>query len=62
MNNNLKKILLLSTVCFTLLCGCGKIPKLKNGEEAVITFKKDKKEHKISADELYEELKNNFGL
>ena len=58
----MKKGLLLVVICLLTLCGCGKIPTLKNGEEAVITFKKDEKEHKISAEELYTELKNSFGL
>ena len=58
----MKKGIILSIICILLLCGCGKIPKLQNGEEAVITFAKGKKEHKISVDELYKELKNNFGL
>lgn len=58
----MKKGLLLSLICILTLCGCGKIPTLQNGEEAVITFAKDEKEHKISAEELYEELKTNFGL
>ena len=57
----MKKIIL-SLICLLALCGCGEIPKLQNGEEAVVTFAKDGKEHKISAEELYEELKNNFGL
>ena len=58
----MKKVLILSAICLFALCGCGKIPKLANGEEAVITFKKDGKEHSISADELYELLKNNYGV
>lgn len=58
----MKKGLILAVICLLTLCGCGKIPTLKNGEEAVITFEKDKKEHKISAEDLYSELKNNFGL
>lgn len=58
----MKKGLLLSLICLLTLCGCGKIPTLQNGEEAVITFAKDDVEHKISAEELYEELKTNFGL
>lgn len=58
----MKKGLILSLICITLLCGCGKIPKLQNGEEAVVTFKKDDNEHQISAEELYTELKANFGL
>lgn len=58
----MKKRLILILICLLTLCGCGKIPTLQNGEEAVITFAKDDKEHKISAEELYEELKTNFGL
>ncbi len=58
----MKKFILLSLICLLTLCGCGKIPTLQNGEEAVVTFTKGKEEHKISAEELYDELKNNFGL
>lgn len=58
----MKKGLLLSLICLLTLCGCGKIPTLQNGEEAVVTFAKGNQEHKISAEELYEELKSNFGL
>jgi len=58
----MKKYLILSLICLLTLCGCGEIPKLQNGEEAVITFAKDDKEHKISAEELFNELKENFGL
>jgi len=53
-----RKIFLLSLSLF-LLCGCGKIPKLKNGEEAVVTFKDGKK---ISADDLYQKLKKDYAL
>ena len=58
----MKKYLILSLICLLTLCGCGEIPKLQNGEEAVITFAKGDKEHKISAEELFNELKENFGL
>ncbi len=50
-----KKLILLVTVTF-LLCGCGKtIPKLENGQEAVVTFDNGSM---ISIDELYGELKS----
>ncbi|MCM1053040.1 MAG: peptidylprolyl isomerase [Ruminococcus sp.] len=52
-----KKILILG-VCTVMLCGCGKIPKLSNGDEAVVTFK----DGAISANDFYEEIKNNYGL
>ena len=58
----MKKGLILSIICATLLCGCGKIPKLQDGKEAVVTFKKGDVEHQISAEDLFEELKTNFGL
>ena len=41
-----------------MISGCGKkIPKLSNGEEAVVTFKGG---DKISVDELYEEMKSEY--
>ena len=48
-------------IMVALLCaGCGKtIPKLANGEEAVVTFKNG---DKISVDELYQEVKNSYAL
>ena len=53
-----KKVFILG-VCSLLLCGCGKIPTLSNGEEAVVTFKDGEM---ISANDFYEEIKNSFGL
>ena len=53
-----KKVLILG-VCSLLLCGCGKIPTLSNGDEAVVTFKDG---DMISANDFYEEIKNNYGL
>ena len=58
----MKKGIILSLICLIFLCGCGKIPKLKNGEEAIVTFKKGDVDYKISAEDLFEELKTNFGL
>ena len=55
----MKKKLFLITLSVFLLCGCGKVPKLENGQEAVITFKNG---DKISADELYEVLKKDYAL
>jgi len=53
-----KKIFLLGISAF-LLCGCGKIPTLSNGDEAVVTFKDG---NMISANQFYEEIKNTMGL
>lgn len=55
----MKKKLFLLTLSLFLVCGCGKVPKLKNGEEAVVTFKNG---DKISADDLYNELKDKYAL
>ena len=55
----MKKKLFLLTLSLFLVAGCGKIPKLKNGEEAVVTFKNG---DKISADDLYKELKDSYAL
>ncbi len=48
-------------LCAILLAvsGCGKIPTLDNGEEAVITFDND---HMISVNEFYNTLKETYGL
>ena len=55
----MKKKLFLLTLSIFLICGCGKIPKLKNGEDAVVTFKNG---DKISANDLYNELKDKYAL
>ena len=58
-SSSLKKKVLILGVCSLLLCGCGKIPTLSNGDEAVVTFKDG---DMISANDFYEEIKNSFGL
>lgn len=58
----MKKFLIFGALCLFTLCGCGKIPKLANGEEAVVTFKKDGKEHAISANDIYDVLKSDYAL
>ncbi len=55
----MKKKLILLGAAALLMCGCGKIPKLSNGDEAVVQFKDG---HMISANELYEQIKNTYGL
>lgn len=49
---NLKKLFVL-TIMIAIITGCGKIPTLKNGEEAVATTDKGS----ISTEELYQKLK-----
>lgn len=53
-----KKIFIIGASAL-LLCGCGKVPKLSNGDEAVLTFKDGEK---ISANDFYNSIKDKFGL
>lgn len=53
-----KKVLTLALISL-MMCGCGKIPTLKNGEDAVVTFKDDEA---ISVNELYENVKDSYAL
>lgn len=52
-----KKIIGLSA-CLLLVSGCGKVPKLKDGKDAVVSF--DKK--MISVDDLYTKMKDTYAL
>ena len=54
----MKKIIGLCAILLAV-SGCGKIPTLENGEEAIITFDND---HMISVNEFYNTLKNTYGL
>ena len=53
-----KKIFALCAIML-LASGCGKVPKLENGKEAIVTFKDGEK---ISVDDFYELNKNEYGL
>lgn len=55
----MKKKIILSAAILLLMSGCGETPKLSNGDEAVVTFENGKK---ISANELYEEIKDDYAL
>ena len=50
----MKKKIIVLALCVLMISGCGKIPKLSNGDEAVVTLKDGSM---ISANELYEEVK-----
>lgn len=54
----MKKVLLCMCMVLLLVTSCGKVPKLENGKEAVVTSKNGD----ISVDELYEEMKNTYAL
>lgn len=56
----MKKKILLSLLVLCFAAGCGKIPKLANGEEAVVTFTKE--ENGISATDLYNQIKKKYAL
>ncbi|MCI8498179.1 MAG: hypothetical protein HFG33_02125 [Bacilli bacterium] len=53
----MKKKLVMMLAIVTLLSGCGKIPKLSNGEDAVVSFEDGSM---ISVNELYNEMKNDY--
>lgn len=52
------KLLGITTIVMLLVTGCGKVPKLKNGKDAVVTLKGDD----ISIDDLYGEMKERYAL
>jgi len=54
----MKKLLISLCLVLLLVTSCGKVPKLENGQEAVVTSKSGD----ISVDELYQEMKNTYAL
>lgn len=54
----MKKILLVSLIGI-LLCGCGKVSKLSDGKDAVVSFKENES---ISVDNLYDEMKDRYAI
>ena len=58
MNKKTIKLLGVSMTVLLLATGCGKVPKLKNGEEAVVTLKGSD----ISVDTLYNQIKEKYAL
>ena len=53
-----KKILLISLIALTM-CGCGKVSKLSDGKEAVVSFKGLES---ISVDSLYDSMKDRYAV
>ena len=53
-----KKVILIGLMAF-LLCGCGKVSKLENGQDAVVSFEKNES---ISVDTLYDEMKDRYAI
>jgi len=54
----MKKILICGMIVLFLTTGCGKVAKLENGKDAVVTLSNGA----ISVDDLYEEVKNKYAL
>ena len=52
----MKQKLMICLLILGMSAGCGKVPTLSNGEEAVVSF--DKTDVGISASTLYSEIKN----
>ena len=55
-----KKKILIALLILGCTAGCGKVPKLSNGKEAVVSFEDTK--ISISADDLYNEIKEKYAL
>ena len=58
MKKNTFKLFGLSMAALLLVTGCGKVPKLDNGQDAVVTLKGED----ISVNALYNELKERYAL
>ena len=58
MKKNTMKLFGLSMAALLLVTGCGKVPKLENGEDAVVTLKGED----ISINTLYNEVKERYAL
>ena len=52
------KLLGIAAIAVLLVTGCGKVPKLENGKDAVVTLKGDD----ISIDDLYGQMKERYAL
>ena len=56
----MKKKILIALLILGCTAGCGKVPKLSNGKEAVVSFEDTK--ISISADDLYNEIKEKYAF
>lgn len=54
----MKKILISLCLVLLFVSGCGKVPKLENGQEAVVSLKNGD----IAVDDLYNELKDKYAV
>ena len=58
MKKNTIKLLGISMSVLLLVTGCGKVPKLENGKDSVVTLKGND----ISVDDLYNQMKDKYAL
>ncbi len=54
----MKKKIIIILVMALMICGCGKVSKLENGTDAVVSMK----DSKISVDSLYEKMKDRYAI
>ncbi len=54
----MKKLIIGMLLVVLILTGCGKVPKLSNGKDAVLSYK----DGAISVDDLYKEMKDRYAL
>ena len=55
----MKKKIIVMGLMSLMLCGCGKVSKLSNGDDAVVSFDDDSK---ISINSLYDEMKDRYAV
>ena len=55
----MKKLMVVTFAVLLLVTGCKQVPKLENGQEAVVSLNND---NSITTEELYEELKEKYAL
>ena len=55
----MKKRIFIVLILAIMMCGCGKVSKLKDGTDAVVSFEKNES---ISVDSLYNNMKERYAI
>ena len=55
----MKKRIIIVLMLALVMCGCGKVSKLSDGSDAVVSFKENES---ISVDNLYENMKDRYAI